>query len=93
MHCLISIYCLGYYVINNDINLLMASGKHVKNIELVYENKPICISHQRNLKYEEGKQRPQDMNFWKIFSRMPRTNSCSQKQAEEKLSDCLSKDD
>lgn len=60
-------------------------AKHVKNIELVYEKQPISIAHQRNGRLEEARGRLQDLNFWKMFTRMPRTNSYTQKQSEERI--------
>lgn len=60
-------------------------SKHVKNIELVYEKQPVSIAHQRTGKMEDPKSRLQELTFWKAFTRMPRTNSLSQKQSEEDL--------
>lgn len=34
-------------------------AKNVKNIELVYENKPILIAHQHNGKFYDNKSRLQ----------------------------------
>lgn len=57
-------------------------AKNVKNIELIYENKPISIAHQHNGRFTDNKNRLQQLNFWKMFSRMPRANSYTQKQAQ-----------
>lgn len=68
-------------------------SKHVKNIELVYEKQPISIAHQRNGRFEDTRGRLQELNFWKMFTRMPRTNSYSQKHPEERIEDYLSRED
>ena len=58
-------------------------SRHVKNLELFHENRGLQIAHQRQLRVEDAKTRPQDLNFWKVFSKMPRANSM--KQNEEKI--------
>jgi serine-type D-Ala-D-Ala carboxypeptidase (penicillin-binding protein 5/6) len=69
-------------------------SRHVKNIELVYEKQPIPIAHQRNGRFDDSKNRLQDLNFWKMFTRMPRTNSYTQKQnSDERIEEYLSRED
>lgn len=58
-------------------------SKHIKNLELYYDSKPQFIAHQRQLKLDETKTKPQDLNFWKIFSKMPRAHSL--KQSDDKF--------
>ena len=60
--------------------LILLMAKHVKNIELLYEKQPISIAHQRAAKIDDPKIRLQELNFWKAFMRMPRTNSLTQQQ-------------
>lgn len=50
-------------------------SKHVKNLELFHENKQLNTPHPRLLKLEDAKCRPQEMNFWKIYSKVPRASS------------------
>ncbi len=50
-------------------------SSRIKNLELMFESRPQLIAHQRLLKTDETKGKPQDLNFWKIYSKVPRTNS------------------
>lgn len=66
-------------------------SKQIKNVEINFESKAQFIAHQRPMRIEDGRVKPQDLNFWKIFSKMPRTNSLQ--QSEEKVEDGQSKQD
>lgn len=53
-------------------------SKHIKNLELFYDSRPQFIAHQRQAKVDDSKGKPQDLNFWKIFSKVPRAHSLKQ---------------
>ena len=50
-------------------------SKGIKNLELYYDNKPQLIAHQKPFKNDDLKSRAQDLNLWRIFNKIPRTNS------------------
>jgi hypothetical protein len=50
-------------------------SKAIKNLELFYDSKPQVIAHQKPSRFDGLNCRPQDINLWKIFSKVPRTSS------------------
>lgn len=54
-------------------------SKAIKNFEILGDSsKHVPIAHQRPVKLDDLRTRPQDLNLWKIFSKVPRTRSVKQ---------------